>query len=102
MHLIEENIESKMFELFNSKPNWIDVYKELKIICENEDSDIGECLNARFVYNMIKNKVDLEQFSQVMSYLYENSSNGELGNQLNDFFYRRDTHICLADYMKLD
>lgn len=103
MHLIEENIESKMFELFNTKPNWLEVYKDLRQICEEEEkSDIGEYLNARFIYNLVKNKVDLEQFSKVMAYIYENNKQWDLGVQLNDFFYRRDVNINLSDYVKLD
>jgi hypothetical protein len=103
MHLIEENIESKMFELFNTKPNWLDVYKDLRQICNAEkDSDIADSLNARFIYNLIKNKEDLEQFSQVMAYMYENNKQWDLGVQLNDFFYRRDVGIDLNDYVKLD
>lgn len=101
MHLIEENIESKMYELFNAKPNWLAVYKDLKEICDKEDN-IADCLNARFIYNLVKNKEDLEQFSQVMAYMYENNKQWDLGVQLGDFFYRRDVGIDLIDYINLD
>jgi hypothetical protein len=103
MKLTEKNLENKMLELFDSKSSWLEVYKDLRIICdENDESDIANCLNARFIYNMVKNKVDLEQFSQVMAYIYENNKQWDLGVQLNDFFYRRDVGINLNDYVKLD
>lgn len=100
MDMNEKDVDSKMFELFNIKNNWLEVYKDIK---NHVDQDyINYHLNARFVYNMIKNKVDLQQFSEVMTYLYENNKREKIGSNLNDFFARRDTNIGLKQYSQLD
>jgi hypothetical protein len=89
MNLTVKNFEKNMFELFNSNSNWLESYKALEEIYNQDSNDIGENFNARFIYNMIKNKVDLEQFSQVISHIYQTDDKWALSIELNDFFCSR-------------
>lgn len=103
MKLTSKNFESQMLTIFNSNSNWLEVYKELKEICDsNENTDIAERFNAHFIYNIVKNKIDLEQFSQVVSHIYETKDKWNLSIELNDFFVPDDTNLSLVEYMKLD
>jgi hypothetical protein len=102
MNLTVKNFEKNMFELFNSNSNWLESYKALEEIYNQDSNDIGENFNARFIYNMIKNKVDLEQFSQVISHIYQTDDKWALSIELNDFFVPDEVNLGIAAYCKLD
>jgi hypothetical protein len=102
--LNEKNIDGKINFLFEKHKDLVEVYKELKKEADGikEYSNLKDELSAYFIYSLIKNKVDLEQFSNVMSYLYTNSKMSELGKSLMNFFVPDDPNISLRDFVKKD
>ena len=100
----EQNLEALMKESFDKHQNWLKVFKELKAESDKDETynSLKTDFNSIFLFHLIRNKVDLEQFSQVIADIYENNEHFNIGQTLERFFYRRDCHINLANYSKLD
>lgn len=102
MKLTEENVEIKIKKLL-AENNWLNTYKVLKEESLTGKYDSMEAnLNPLFVYNMIKNKVTKEQFTEIVEYIYEKKTREDLTKLFDRFFNLRDMSSNLLEYSKVN
>lgn len=102
MKLTEENVEIKIKKLL-AENNWLNTYKVLKEESLTGKYDSMEAnLNPLFVYNMIKNKVTKEQFTEIVEYIYEKETREDLTKLFDRFFNLRDMSSNLLEYSKIN
>lgn len=101
----EELIEKLMTSLYEEHKDWSYVYNELsdlkdKQMKQNKYGSIDANLPAIFIYELIKRRVDVKDFSEAFKNLAMKTDKQNLEHTYHRFFYEGDREIRLSDYVK--
>jgi c-di-GMP-binding flagellar brake protein YcgR len=106
MNLTQENLLEQMNSLYSEKKNWSKVFDGIKKQSKASDEMDYKTLSPDFVapyfvYQLIKNKVDIKEFEDVFSHIVKKSNSQELGQCFFSYF-KPEADISLKQYLKKD
>lgn len=85
-----------MQEDFTISNNWLATYKKMRSSTEETS------FNSFFIYHLISFKCDIESFSDVIRYIYDNNDITNIDRSLCRFFDIGDLPMPLNEYVDLD
>lgn len=88
----------QILQFLNSPGQWLDKYQFLKEKVSNHP--LKENFDALFIYCLIKTKVDIKNFSDVIKSIYENGQ--EVEKTLKNFFSLKTNYLLLNRYIQQD